>query len=260
MRRNAVTVLFFICALYLAAPAAMTRAYAQTDKPAAGEKAVEDVRDATADTPGKKDAADNAGQTPVTGDPVETSERTNLFATVRQGGFIMIPIIFLGLLAMTIVIERLIFFSRNRVWKPEQLDELLTRAKTQSKAKFREDMEDDLRNAFQVYANRLERGLGMLSGVGNLAPILGFLGTVVGMISAFAAIAAATTVNAKVVAAGIQEALITTAGGLMVAAPTLFFYYIFTNAIQNYYARSEEYIGSITEDLPRLSDKIKNGG
>jgi len=195
----------------------------------------------------------------IEGDPMETAESTNLFTTVRQGGPLMIFIILLGLVSMTIIIERLIFYTRNRVWKKEQLDEILKAARETSVAKFREDLEDDLRNHFQVFANSLERGLALLSGVGNLAPIVGFLGTVIGMISAFAAIAAATTVNAKVVAVGIQVALVTTAGGLIVAAPTLFFYYVFTNAIQNLYTRSEEYIASIADGMPRLSDKIVNG-
>lgn len=204
-------------------------------------------------------AGDGQANGIVPGDPTEEAESTNLFSTVRQGGPVMIPIILLGLLAMTIVVERTIFFTRNRVWKRESVDAVLDSAKKVSKAKYREDLEDELRGAFNVYANDLEKGLGLLAGVGNLAPIFGFLGTVTGMISAFAAIAAASSVNAKVVASGIQEALITTAGGLIVAAPTLFFYYVFTNAIQNYYTRSEEYIGLASEHLPRLSDKIQNG-
>ncbi len=76
------------------------------------------------------------------------------------------------------------------------------------------------------------------------------------MITAFAAIAAATTVNARVVAVGIQEALITTAGGLMVAAPTLFFYYLFTHVIQNRYTQAEEAIDALTSGLPRLTDEL----
>ncbi|HSV97742.1 MAG TPA: MotA/TolQ/ExbB proton channel family protein [Spirochaetota bacterium] len=200
-----------------------------------------------------------ADNTIVAGDPTEATESTNLFSTVKQGGPLMIFILLLGLVSMTIIIERMIFFTRFNVWKKERLDEMLRAAKESSPAKFREDMEDDLRNRFQVFANGLERGLALLSGMGNLAPIVGFLGTVIGMISAFAAIAAATTVNAKVVAVGIQVALVTTAGGLIVAAPTLFFYYVFTNAIQNLYTRSEEYIASITGGMPRLSDKIING-
>jgi biopolymer transport protein ExbB/TolQ len=129
-----------------------------------------------------------------------------------------------------------------------------------SETRFKEDREDELRGAFQLYANSLERGMAFLSGIGNLAPIVGFLGTVLGMITAFSAIAAATTVNARVVAVGIQIALITTAGGLVVAAPTLFFYYLFTHVTQNRFALSEEIIAELCVNLPRLSEELETEG
>ena len=128
----------------------------------------------------------------------------------------------------------------------------------ESKTIYLEDREDELRNAFQIYSNGLERGMAFLSGIGNLAPIVGFLGTVIGMIIAFADIAAATTVNARVVAVGIKMALITTAGGLIVAAPTLLFFYLFSHIIHNRYARSEEVINQLCETLPRLSEQVQD--
>jgi biopolymer transport protein ExbB len=122
-----------------------------------------------------------------------------------------------------------------------KLEELLAETARTSDARFREQLEEELRTEFQIYANDLEKGLALLSGLGNLSPIVGFLGTVVGMISAFAAIASASTVNAKVVASGIQVALITTAGGLIVAAPTLAFYYLFQHVIQSLYTKIRAY-------------------
>lgn len=243
-------------ALFGASPSLLSPAKAQDQ----GNQTQEALKTGENASPTDNPAAgDGQANGIVPGDPTEEAESTTLFSTVRQGGPLMIFILLLGLISMTIIIERVIFFTRNNVWKKESLDEILRAAKDGSPAKFREDMEDDLRNRFQVFANGLERGLALLSGIGNLAPIVGFLGTVIGMISAFAAIAAATTVNAKVVAVGIQVALVTTAGGLIVAAPTLFFYYVFTNAIQNLCTRSEEIIAAITDGMPRLSDKLTNG-
>ncbi len=68
----------------------------------------------------------------------------------------------------------------------------------------------------------LEKGLGVLSLVATVAPLLGFTGTVIGMIQAFMVIAEQTgaRVDPSMVAGGIYEALITTAGGLLVAIPT----------------------------------------
>jgi|GEM_PF-315503 len=188
------------------------------------------------------------------------AQGSSLFVTVKQGGPLMIFLILLALVALTIIIERLIFFTRNQVWKNEEVDVIISNAKKSSTARFREDLEDDLRGYYQVYVNGVERGLALLSGIGNIAPIVGFLGTVIGMIQAFASIAAATTVNAKVVAVGIQIALVTTAAGLIVAAPTLAFYYLFTHVLQNRYSRMEELITGAIDEKPRLSDRICEEG
>jgi biopolymer transport protein ExbB len=186
-----------------------------------------------------------------------TVKGESLFATVKQGGVLMIFLILLGIVSMTIVVERLIYYTKNSVWKGQQIDENLRIKAKESKALYREDLEDELKGYFSIYANKLEKGLALLSGIGNLAPIAGFLGTVIGMISAFASIAAAQTVNAKVVAVGIQIALVTTAGGLVVAAPTLAFFYLFTHVVQNRFAHAEEVIDEVTTDMPRLTDQLK---
>jgi hypothetical protein len=179
-----------------------------------------------------------------------------LFQTVKAGGKLMPFIIGLGVLGLTIIIERVIYFARHDIWTQKGLRARLEKAAAGSTAKFREEFEEEMRNSFQMFASTLEKGMGLLSGCGNLAPVLGFLGTVVGMIDAFAAIAAATTVNAKVVAVGIQVALITTATGLVVAAPILFFYYVFTHVIQNRYIQAEEIIAELSQKLPRMSEKL----
>jgi len=74
------------------------------------------------------------------------------------------------------------------------------------------------------------------------------------MIGAFASIAAATTVNAKVVAVGIQIALITTAGGLSVAVPALAFFYFFAHLIQTMFAKMDIITIEKVKHLPRYSD------
>ena len=75
-----------------------------------------------------------------------------------------------------------------------------------------------------VEASKLERGLSWLSLFIALAPMLGFMGTVIGMIQAFDKIAEANTINASIVAGGIKVALITTVGGLIVAMILQIFY------------------------------------
>ena len=77
----------------------------------------------------------------------------------------------------------------------------------------------------------LERGLVILATVANVAPLMGFLGTVMGMILAFAAIEAAGDVDPTLVAGGIKVALLTTATGLLIAIPVNIAYNFFVSRI-----------------------------
>lgn len=101
----------------------------------------------------------------------------------------------------------------------------------------------------------LERGLVALSSVANVAPLLGFLGTVSGMISAFEAIANADNVNAKLVASGISEALITTASGLVVAIPASLGHSFFLSVIDRFIIEMEETSAELVEELTSIGHR-----
>jgi biopolymer transport protein ExbB len=88
----------------------------------------------------------------------------------------------------------------------------------------REIMKESIQEAATEVVHELERFLTALGTIAAITPLLGLLGTVIGMIKVFAAIMAQGTGNASVLAGGISEALITTATGLAVAIPTLIFH------------------------------------
>jgi biopolymer transport protein ExbB len=100
-----------------------------------------------------------------------------------------------------------------------------------------------------VETSFLERGLIWLSTVATIAPLIGFLGTVSGMINAFNAIAEAEQVNAKLVASGISEALITTATGLIVAIPMQTFHNYFVSQIDRFIIEMEESSADLVDTL-----------
>lgn len=79
--------------------------------------------------------------------------------------------------------------------------------------------------------SELEMHLGILASIGTVAPLLGFAGTVTGMIEAFGQIAQANDINVTLVAGGISEALITTAAGLLIAIPTMIAFNYFTKQV-----------------------------
>uniref|UniRef100_A0A7C3N6W2 MotA/TolQ/ExbB proton channel family protein n=1 Tax=candidate division WOR-3 bacterium TaxID=2052148 RepID=A0A7C3N6W2_UNCW3 len=98
----------------------------------------------------------------------------------------------------------------------------------------------------------LDRGMPFLAAVITLAPMLGFLGTVSGMINAFDAIALAGTVEPKLVASGISEALITTLAGLVIAIPVSAAYTYFQTVINGYSRTLEDASNKIVEILMSL--------
>ncbi|MDX1501159.1 MAG: MotA/TolQ/ExbB proton channel family protein [Thermoanaerobaculia bacterium] len=98
----------------------------------------------------------------------------------------------------------------------------------------REDVEKTIENAALYEMGRLEQNLVWLATIANVAPLLGFFGTVAGMIKSFDALAEAGLSNPGLVAAGISEALITTAAGLAVAIPAQLAYNFFMNRINKF--------------------------
>lgn len=88
----------------------------------------------------------------------------------------------------------------------------------------REIMKECIEEAAQRVIHDLEKYLNALGTIAAVAPLLGLLGTVLGMIEIFSAFTGAGMANAPILASGISKALITTAAGLMVAIPALFFH------------------------------------
>lgn len=109
------------------------------------------------------------------------------------------------------------------------------------------DVEKAVKTTGAIELGFLERGLVLLATVSSVAPLLGFLGTVAGMISAFGAIAEAGQVEATLVAGGIKVALITTAAGLVIAIPVNVSYNYFVTRIDKLIADMEEGASAVLE-------------
>jgi biopolymer transport protein ExbB len=98
----------------------------------------------------------------------------------------------------------------------------------------KEDVEKTIENAALYELGRLERRLVILATTANVAPLLGFFGTVTGMMKSFDALAEAGLSNPGLVAIGIKEALTTTAAGLFVAIPVQIFYNFFMSKVNKF--------------------------
>jgi biopolymer transport protein ExbB len=120
----------------------------------------------------------------------------------------------------------------------------------------KDEVELSLQDASAHELATLERGLPVLATVAMIAPLLGFLGTVTGMINSFDALAAVGLNNPAAVASGISEALITTAAGLMIAIPIQMAYNYFLTRV-NGTVRSMESAGNLVLDA---MSELRAGG
>jgi len=118
-----------------------------------------------------------------------------------------------------------------------------------------EHVEKSITNAGSIEMAFLERGLIWLATVISLAPMLGFTGTVVGMIRAFDAIKAANDISPSIVAGGISIALLTTAFGLIVAMIIQFFHNFFVAQIDRLIIDMEESSNELVDALVELEKK-----
>jgi biopolymer transport protein ExbB len=118
-----------------------------------------------------------------------------------------------------------------------------------------ERVEEAIENAGRQEVSKLEKGLPILATVAGIAPLLGFLGTVTGMITAFMTIQDLQgSANPSDLAGGIWEALITTAFGLIVGIPALAFYNYFLNAVKKLVGDMETVANDVVDIIQDTSD------
>ena len=137
---------------------------------------------------------------------------------------------------------------------------LLTGLKRLREDQAGKDIEKAIKTTGTLELDFLERGLVVLATIANVAPMLGFLGTVIGMIAAFDAIEAAGQVEPALVASGIKIALITTAAGLTIAIPVNVAYNYFVTRIDALIADMEEGTQAVLELIWRAQDSKSAGG
>jgi biopolymer transport protein ExbB len=118
-----------------------------------------------------------------------------------------------------------------------------------------EYVEKAIESAATIEMAFLERGMVWLATVANIAPMLGFLGTVSGMIKAFQSIALAGDIEPSLVASGISEALITTAAGLAIAIPIQALHNFFVSRIDRLIIEMEESSSDLVDTLTEIEQQ-----
>lgn len=197
-----------------------------------------------------------------------------MFELVQAGGWLMIPILLCSIISAAICVER--FWTLRspqivpknllaQVWnwiKNNEMDNKKLRelragsplgqilaAGIANHRRGREQMKEAIEEVASQVVHEMERYLNTLGTVAAITPLLGLLGTVIGMIKVFTAIRLEGTGNAAVLAGGISEALITTAAGLTVAIPSLFFYRFFQRKVDELVISMEQEALKLVEVL-----------
>lgn len=207
---------------------------------------------------------------------------TEIWEMIIEGGIVMIPLLFTSVLALAVVIERSFFLRRKRIIRPElvRIIENMEQFKDVKKAmdmlqnregpffnivrvtlERHDQPKEEIREAIidqgRQEARTLERGLGILETVAGIAPLLGLLGTVLGMIEVFRVITEQGLGQTQSLSGGISEALFTTVVGLSIAIPTLVAFNFFSHRVEDLVLEIEKYSSSLLTKMhkSRVSKK-----
>lgn len=198
-----------------------------------------------------------------------------------KGGFAMYPLLALSILTVAVAIERFAALRRARVNAGEFMEVIngflgrnaleeahkycesadspisrIIMAGLRNQRRGRAEVVRSIEDAGALEIARLERGIPALQAVSKLAPLIGLFGTVTGMIRSFQAMGGAGGDNPKLVAAGIAEALIATAAGLVVAIPAYFLSFYFLNRVNRFLFDMQKSSIQFLDALGDLEEKV----
>lgn len=199
---------------------------------------------------------------------------------VKAGGWLMLPIITCSVVAFAIIVERIWALRVKKVlpknlvaqvWRWEKIHQLnedhikelqassplgsILAAGIINRGNSRNIMKESIEDTGRHVVHELERYLNSLGTIAAITPLLGLLGTVIGMIKVFAIITTQGVGNPGTLAGGISEALLTTAAGMSVAIPTLMFYRYFRGRVRMLVLKMEQEALRMVEVMHTRSDE-----
>ena len=189
----------------------------------------------------------------------------DLIGLIFKGGWVMIPLLLLSILTIVIVIERYLFLGKQGVGKKNNFESFLAALKVGNNTEAARLCEEDnaawsrifqyaalteisgdeqeklMDQAANVEVAYLERRLNVLSIVAGAAPLLGFIGTIAGVITIFFDISTTADISIGVISEGLYQKMVSSAGGLVVGIIAFVFYQLLQNSVDKFVAQMEEY-------------------
>lgn len=197
-----------------------------------------------------------------------------MFEIVKAGGPVMVPIILASIIAAAIFLERLWTLQQRRVLPAELTEKVwkwveqrqiqdkhiaalqqnsplgkILAAGLANRHRGRDIIKESIEDAGRHVVHELERFLNALGTIASISPLLGLLGTVLGMIRTFNTLSTSGAGNPMMLAGGISEALITTAAGLTVAIPALLGYKYLRGRVANLVVEMEKEATKLVQAL-----------
>lgn len=204
---------------------------------------------------------------------------------IQSGGFFMWPLLACSILTLAIVIERFWTLRRSKITPQGMLNNILMMLREDKlnrenirklqlsmgmgsifaagilNSKYgRNIMKESIQEAASHVIHELERFMNTLGTIAAISPLLGLLGTVVGMIKVFAVLMEQGVGDTALLAGGISEALLTTAAGLGVAIPALIFHRFFARRIDELVVTMEQQSTKLVEVIHGDRDAAAAGG
>lgn len=210
-----------------------------------------------------------------------TVESVGLWQLILAGGWVMIPLFILSLISVYLFVERFLTVKAANKISPNfvenvksdvlsgNIDDALSLCVSENTPASRmiekgisrigsplKDIEAAIENVGKIEINRLEKNLSSLATIAGVGPMIGFLGTVMGMIQAFITINNEGVANVASMSKGIYEAMVTTAGGLIVGVIAYIAYNYLTAAVQKVIHKMEH---ASIEFIDLLQEPSKKG-
>jgi len=210
----------------------------------------------------------------------------NLVRFFQQGGIVMWPLLVFALLTATVIVERAMVLRKAKINIGDFLAKIrkallvdrdvrgamaicehsrgpvasVVKAGLSRYGRPAEEIERSIEGAAAFESARLERGLLALSASANIAPLIGFLGTVTGMIKALSALGQAGLSSPGAIAAGIAEALVAAAAGLLVAIPAQLGHTFLLGAVNTFLGDIEAAANTLMETVAEIDDERRRSG
>lgn len=202
---------------------------------------------------------------------------------MSKGGIMMIPLAISSVWALAVILERLINLQRKKIILPEISNTIeslkeasdipmaialcqkhsgpfanLTRLTLEQRRLSKEDLKEVIEEQGRQEIHSLETGLSALETIAGVAPLLGLLGTVIGMIKVFNVISKLGVGQASALSAGISEALITTVFGLSIGITALIFYNFFMHKAEDLILEIEKSTGNLVRKILWISGRSES--